>query len=156
MQSLEQSALEVYQEFVGGNFVVIKTNGAFNHVPLTKLLNGSTNLCNLSNGIIGITKTNSARDRFCITWREWVIICEATKYLLSIGNEDESLTTREDSFLFRTSKDEADVKSLVEKFDRFGIFPVCRPKVAAVDEINTAEASGHFLSLTTNDSNRRH
>ena len=51
----------------------------------------------------------------------------------------------------RTSKDEADVKSLVEQFERFGIFSVCRPKVAAVDEVNTEEASGHLVSLTTND-----
>ena len=64
----------------------------------------------LSNGIIGITKTDSARDRFCITRGERAIISEATKYLLGIG---ESLTTRKDSFLSRTSKDEADVKSLV-------------------------------------------
>ena len=28
---------------------------------------------------------------------------------------------------------------------------MCGTKVAAVDEVNTAEASGHFLSLTTND-----
>ena len=51
----------------------------------------------------------------------------------------------------RTSKDEADFKSLVEQFERFGIFPVFRPKVAAVDEVNTEEASGHLLSLTTNE-----
>ena len=28
---------------------------------------------------------------------------------------------------------------------------MCRPKIAAVDEVNTEEASGHLLSLTTND-----
>ena len=66
-----------------------------------------------SNGIIGITKTDSARDRFCITRGERAIISETTKYLLGIGDEGESLTTRKDSFLSRTSKDEADVKSLV-------------------------------------------
>ena len=55
------------------------------------------------------------------------------------------------SCLSRTSKDEADVKSLVEHFERFGIFSVCRSKVAALDEVTTEEASGHLLSLTTND-----
>ena len=103
----------------------------------------------MSNGIIGITKTDSARDRFCITWGERAIISEATKYLLGIGDEDESLTTRKDSFLSRTSKDEADVKSLAEQFERFGIFSVCRPKVAAVDEVNTAEAS--LYDIATED-----
>ena len=68
--------------------------------------------------------------------RERAIISEAAKYLLSIGDEDESLTTRKDSFLSRKSKDEVDVKSLVEQFERFGIFSVCRPKVAAVEGAN--------------------
>ena len=68
------------------------------------------------------------------------IVSEATKYLLGIGDEDESLTTPKDSFLSRTPKDEADVKSLVKQFGRSGIFSVCRPKVAAVDEVNTEEA----------------
>ena len=97
----------------------------------------------MSNGIISIIKTDIARDRFCITWRERAIISEATKYLLGIRDEDESLTTRKDSFLFRTSKDEGDVKSLVEQF-------VSRLILAAIDDVNTEEASGHLLSLTTN------
>ena len=62
-----------------------------------------------------------------------------------------NLSQLKDSFLSRTSKDEADVKSLVEQFKRFGIFSVCRSKVTAVDEVNTEEASGHLVSLTTND-----
>ena len=130
-----------------------KPNGAFNQVPTDQATEWVNKLCKPSNSIIGITKTDSARDLVCITWGERAIISEATKYLLSIGDEDESLTTRKDNFLSRTSKDKADVKSLVEKFERFGIFSVCRPKVAAIDEVNTEEASasGHLLSLTTND-----
>ena len=59
------------------------------------------------------------------------------------------------NFLSRTSKDEADVKSLVEQFERhIGIFSVCRPTAAAVNEVNSLEASGHLLSLNTNDVTR--
>ena len=62
-----QRAPEVYQEFVGGNFFVKKTNGAFSQVSIDKATEWVNKLCKLSNGIIGITKTDSARDRFCIT-----------------------------------------------------------------------------------------
>ena len=93
MLSLEQSASEVDKEFVGGNFVK-KTNGALNQVPIDQATEWVNKLCTLSNGIIGITKTDSARDRFCITWGDGAIISEATKYLLGIVDEDESLTTR--------------------------------------------------------------
>ena len=136
MLSLEQTAPGVYQEFVGGNFVVKKTNGAFNQVPIDQATEWVNKLCELSNGIIGITKTDSARDRFCITWGERAIISEATKYLLGIGDEDASLTTRKDSFFVQNIKNEVDVKSLVEQFERFGIVSVCRPKVAAVEGAN--------------------
>ena len=117
---------------MGGDFVVKKTNGAFNQVHIDQATEWVNKLCKLSNGIIGITRTDSARDCFCITWGERAIISEATKYLLGIGDEDESFTTHKDSFLSRTSEDEADVKSLVEQFERFGIFSVCRSKGAAV------------------------
>ena len=98
MLSLEQSAPEVYKDFVGGNFAVKKTNGAFNQVPIDQATGWLKKLCKLSNGIIGIIKTDSAWDLFCITCRERAIISEATKYLLGMGDEDESLTTCKDSF----------------------------------------------------------
>ena len=153
MLNLEQGAPEVYQECVGDNFVVKKTNGAYNQVPIDYPTEWVNKLCKFSNGIIGITKTDSARDRFCITWGERAIIFEATKYLLGIGDEDGSLTTRRDSFFSRTSKDEADVKSLVEQFERFGIFSVCRSKVAAVDgtTLKRPLVICYLLFLTTND-----
>ena len=107
--------------------------------PLTKLLNGSINYVSCPTALLVSPKlTATARDRFCITEGERVII---SKCLLGIGDEDESLATCNDSFLSGASKDKADVKSLVEQFERFGIFSVCRPKVAAVDEVNTEEAS---------------
>ena len=70
MLSLEPSAPEVYQEFVGGNFVVKKTNGAFNQVPIDQATEWVNKLCKLSNGIIDITKTDSTRYRFCISREE--------------------------------------------------------------------------------------
>ena len=113
--------------------------------PLTKLLYGSTNYVSCPTALLVSPKlTASARDRFCITEGERAII---SKCLLGIGDEDESFAICKDSFLSGTSKDEADVKSLVEQLERFGIFSVCRPKVAAVDEVNT----DHKLC-----SNRRH
>ena len=58
MLSLEQSAPDIYQEFVGGNFVVKKTNGAFNQVPIDQATEWVNTLCKFSNGITGITKTD--------------------------------------------------------------------------------------------------
>ena len=50
--SLEQSAPEVYQDFVGGNFVVKKTNGAFNQAPIYQATEWVNKVYKLSNGII--------------------------------------------------------------------------------------------------------
>ena len=73
---------------------------------------------------------------------ERAIISEATKYLLGIGDEDESLTNRKVFFPEHQK---------MKQLERFGILSMCRPKVFAVDEVNTEEAFGHLLSPTTND-----
>ena len=108
MLSLEQT--EVYQEFVGGNFVVKKTNGAFNQVPIDQATEWVNTLCKLSNGIIGITKTDeiasaSHGERGLLFLKEQ-----------SIEDEDESLTNRKDSFLPRSWNW---CKSPVERFSIF-------------------------------------
>ena len=63
MSALEIAAPEVYQEFMAGNFVVKKTNRSFNQVPIDQATEWMNKLCKLSNGIIGITKTDTARDK---------------------------------------------------------------------------------------------
>ena len=51
----------IYQEFVGGNFVLQKTNGAFNQVPIDHATEWVNKLCKLSNG----ESLTARKDSFC-------------------------------------------------------------------------------------------
>ena len=121
--------------------------------PLTKLLNGSTNYVRCPTALLVSPKltvheiVSASHGEIGLLFLKQQSICSASEMKTNLSQLAKILFL----FLSRTSKDEADVKSLVEQLKRFGIFSVCRPNVATVDEVNTAEASGHLLSLITND-----
>jgi len=146
MLALETTAPDVFSEFMAGNFVVKKTKARFNQVPVDQATEWMNKLCKVSNGIIGITKTDSARDRFGVTWGERSVISDATKALLCL-DDDESISTRKDGLPARVRRDEAEVKGLVEQFMRFGVFSVCEEKVDSADELNQRK----LVALTTKD-----
>ena len=151
MLSLEQSAPEVYQEFVGGNFVLRKLMYHSIMFPSTKLLNGSTNYVRCPTALLVSPKltvheiVSASHEERGLLFLKQHSICSASEMKTNLS------TTRKDNCLSRTLNYEAEVKLFVEQLERFGIFSLCRPKVAVVDEVNTEEVSGDLLSLTTND-----
>ena len=99
MKSLETSQPIIHQEFMNGNFVVRRGKGRFNQVPIDQATEWQNRICKISNGIIGITRNDTARDKFCITWAERSYISHSTKCLLDVENEDEGqmISTRKDA-----------------------------------------------------------
>ena len=82
MKNLENTAPEVYAEFMDGNFVVKRSKRRFNQVPADQVTEWINKTCKMQNGIIGITRNDQARDRFCVTWSERSQISEDTRHLL--------------------------------------------------------------------------
>ena len=83
MLSLEQSAPEVYQECVG----------AFNQVHIDQATEWVNKLCRLSNGIIGITKTDRQCARSLVlvslpqVWAQFISLSENTADLAAFLSE---------------------------------------------------------------------
>ena len=48
----------------------------------------------MQNGIIGITRNDQARDRFCVTWSDRTLISEDTRHLFGVEDDEESSFTR--------------------------------------------------------------
>ena len=92
MLSLEQSDSEVYQEFVGGNFVVKKTNGAFNQVSIGQATEWVNKLCKLSNGIISITKeiVSASHGERGLLFLKQTSICSASEMKTSLSQLKDS------------------------------------------------------------------
>ena len=70
MKGLEISQSAVHRKFMDGNFVVRRSNARFNQIPIDQATEWQNRVCKISNGIIGITRNDTARDKFCITWAE--------------------------------------------------------------------------------------
>ena len=89
MKGLETSHQELYEEFMNGNFVVKKRDGKFNQVD--QATEWQNKICKISNGIIGITRNDTARDKFCITWAAF--ISHSTKVMLGLeDSNDENIS----------------------------------------------------------------
>ena len=89
MKNLENTAPEVYAEFMNGNFVVKRSKRRFNQVPADQATEWINKTCKMQNGIIGITRNDQARDRFCVTWSERTQVSEDTRHLFGLEDDEE-------------------------------------------------------------------
>ena len=92
MENLETKAPKVHVEFIAGNFVVKRTNKRFNQVLADQATEWMNKTCKVQNGIIGITRNDQARDKFCVTWPERSRILQGTRCLFSLEDDEEAIT----------------------------------------------------------------
>jgi hypothetical protein len=130
MKYLETSQPIIHQEFMNGNFIVRCGKGRFNQVPIDQVTEWQNRVCKISNGIIGITRNDTATDKFCITWAERSYISHSTRCLLEIENEDEDqlISTRKDAQPSRIRLDKDSVTKLEEVFTVVGCYAFCSRK----------------------------
>lgn len=71
---------------------------------------------------MGITRTDSARDRWCLTYNERAQLSEDTKAMFGILAELEEGSSHKDLGKTRMKKDEDDVLRLVSQFSKYEVF----------------------------------
>ena len=151
MRRLETTAPEVYAEFMNGNFVVKRTRRCFNQVSADQSTGWVNRTCKIQNGIIGITRKDQARDKFCITWSERSRISQDTRYLFSLeDDEEETPLTRSDNLASHTKRDD-DVKKLAKQLERFNVFRLHSTLNEEGGEDESEERSVPLVSLATKD-----
>ncbi|XP_014670830.1 PREDICTED: uncharacterized protein LOC106811642 [Priapulus caudatus] len=126
MKGLAQTAPEVHEEFLARNFVVKRHAWRFNQVPVDQATEWVNKVCKLSNGIIGITRNDTARDRFCTTWSERSQISDDTLHLFSLRNDDseKDFLTRKDGLPSKMTRDLDAASKLEAQFRRFKAFTI--------------------------------
>ena len=108
-----------------GNVVVKRTKRRFNQVPADQATEWINKTCQMQNGIIGITRNDQTRDKFCVTWAERSRISKDTRYLFNLEDEEEETTfTRSDSLPSQMKRDADDVKKLITQLTRLDVFRV--------------------------------
>ena len=78
----------------------------------------------ISNGIIGITQNNQARDRLCTTWAERSHVSLDTKHLFGLEDDDQAISTRKDALPEQMKNDEDAVCKLLQQFSRLDVFRI--------------------------------
>ena len=88
MKRLEQTHPDVFKEFMDGNFVVKQTDHNFNQVSTDQALEHINRVCKVAGGLIGITQSDSARDRWCLTINQRSKLVEETCAMFGIQKDD--------------------------------------------------------------------
>ena len=79
MKMLPQAAPEFQQAFERGDFVTKETASTFNQIPDDQALEHVNKSGKVTGGLGGITRTNSARDQWCLTYNERAKLSEDTE-----------------------------------------------------------------------------
>jgi len=120
MQQLDRVAPNVYTEFTEGNFVVKESDGKFNQVSTDLALEHVNKLGKIAGGIIGITRTDSARDRWCLTYNDRARLADDTKQMFGLSSA--AAVEHKEAGKSRMKRDETDVCCLIDQFTRFHVF----------------------------------
>ena len=67
MKLLPETHCDIHQEFVSGHFVVQKSHGAYNKLSTDQALEHMNRAAKVEGGLTGISKSDGARDRCCLT-----------------------------------------------------------------------------------------
>ena len=125
VQGVKQILKERKDELFKLKIRLMVTMPRLNHVPADQATEWINKTCKMQNGIIGITRNDQARDRFCVTWSERSQISEDTRHLFGLEDDkEESLFTRFDSLASRRVQDADDVAKLVQQLNKYDVFRV--------------------------------
>ena len=147
MHQLESNHPDVYEQFMAGNFVVKTSKQNFNQLSTDQALEHVNKISKTVGGLIGITREDSTRDRWCLTYNHRSQVSESTYEMFGICDLDREYTVWEakESNPTRLSRDERDVKLIMDQLNRFDAFKQVRPELinmttmdVAPDDIATA------------------
>lgn len=123
MEHLAQTAPQVYKGFLDSDFVAKETNHSFNKVPFDLCLEHINKTGKVAGGLVGITRNESARNRWSITYNERASLAQDTRCLFCLTHDGEdNEDTHKDCLPSRLRRDNVDVIQLVDQFQRYNVF----------------------------------
>ena len=124
IHQLEVSHPDVHQHFMEGNFVVKTTHKAFNQVSTDMALEHVNKVGKVVGGLIGITKSDTARDKWCLTYNDRSPLADETSVMFALATEDTEYAPsgNKDIGTSRIRRDREDVQKLVDQLRRFSVF----------------------------------
>ncbi len=124
MHQLQVTHPDVYLEFMYGNFVVKQTQKKFNQLSTDQALEHVNKMSKMAGGLVGITREDSARDRWCLTFNHRSKVAADTYEMFCVHDRDQEYYGWEtkEANAGRLGRDERDVQRITEQFQRFNVF----------------------------------
>ena len=133
MKNIEVTHLDVFAEFVAGNFVVKKTGQSFNQISTDQALEHVNKICKVAGGLIGITRIERARERWCLTFNQRNDIAQQTMDMYGLQSEDTGKKQKsKDTGASRIGRDEEDVNLIEQQLKRFHLFSIDQQDLVAI------------------------
>lgn len=123
MNQLVHTAPEVLAGFKEGDFGVKESTQKFNQIPDDQGLEHVNKMGKIAGGVIGITRSETALNRWGLTYIDRARIADETRDMLGVAeNNDDDQLVHKESGKARLLRDESDVQSLMSMFQRFEVF----------------------------------
>ena len=138
---LKVSHPDVHRQFMDGNFVVKSTHKTFYQIKTDLALEHVNNVGKVAGGLPGITRSDSAKDKWCLTYNERSRLVDETSFMfgLMIGDAEYAPSGR------RLLKDQHDVQKLVDQLERFSVFNAHCPDLTYLATRDIARESSKLL-----------
>ena len=81
MRELAYTAPDVHSGFLGNDFVVKESHVALNQIPDDQGLEHVNKMGKIAGGLTGITRSDGARDRCCLTYNERANLAQHTRVM---------------------------------------------------------------------------
>ena len=124
ISQLETSHPDVYEKVMEGDFVVKSSRNTFNQISTDLALEHVNKVEKVAGGLFEITRSDSARDMWCLTYNERSRIIDHTAAMLGMTLEDIEYapSVSGDAGPSIIKRDREDVKKLQDMLSRFPIF----------------------------------
>jgi len=156
MLQLEDTFPDVYREFMAGHFVVKEAEGVFNQVSIDMALEHINRLCKSGGGLVGITQSKTALDRWMLTCCDRSQILEDACLLVGYTDpKSEKLQTQKEKSKTRLKRDEDDVQKIMDKLREFNPFNRDRDDLIQIstNDVVPPEISQSLLSAEQRGAN---
>ena len=151
-KQLPTRAPTVHRGFLRGDFVVKETPHGFNQIPDDQGLEHINKLGKVAGGLVGITRTDTARDRWSVTYNDRMRLAQSTwsMFGLQLDVSDDVEWDHKELGPSRLSRDENDVLKLKAELELRDVFMTESPKLLniATGDAATADIADALLNAS--------
>ena len=148
MRKLQTDAPEVYRQFMAGNFVMRRSRGNFNKIAFDQALEYVNKVCKIAGGIIGITKNETALDRWAIGFNVRAQLVDSARRMFGLIQDDNYMDAerRKEGNQRARNKQDIDLEEVEKMISGLQLFRAFQTPSNEIIKISTSEMAGSSIT----------